>query len=50
MMSEEILNFIAENVPSGTPMIPIEKAAHHVLLDQPLELAKAIREIAINWI
>ena len=49
-MSEEILNFIAENVPSGTPMIPIEKAEHHVLLDQPLELAKAIREIAINWI
>ena len=50
MMSDEILNFIAENVPSGTPMIPIEKAAHHVLLDQPLELAKAIEEIAIKWI
>ena len=50
MMSDEILNFIAENVPEGTPMIPIEKAAHHVLLDQPLELAKAIEEIAIKWI
>ena len=50
MMSDEILNFIAENVPTGTPMIPIEKAAHHVLLDQPLELAKAIEEIAIKWI
>ena len=31
-------------------MISIEKAADHVLLDQPLELAKAIEEIAIKWI
>ena len=41
MMSEEILSFIRENVPEGTPMVPIEKAAHHVLLDQPLKLAEA---------
>ena len=50
MMTEEILNFIKENVPEGTPMIPIEKAAHHVLLDQPLELAKAIKDIASKWV
>ena len=50
MMTDEILNFIKENVPSGTPMIPIKKAAHHVLLDQPLELAEAIKGVARNWI
>ena len=50
MMTDEILNFIKENVPSGTPMIPIKKAAHHVLLDQPLELAEAIKGVAKNWI
>ena len=50
MMTDEILNFIKENVPSGTPMIPIKKAAHHVLLDQPLELVEAIKGVAKNWI
>ena len=50
MMTDEILNFIKENVPSGTPMIPIKKAAHHVLLDQPIELAEAIKGVAKNWI
>ena len=50
MMTDEILNFIKENVPSETPMIPIKKAAHHVLLDQPLELAEAIKGVAKNWI
>ena len=50
MMTDEILNFIKENVPSGTPMIPIKKAAHHVLLDHPLELAEAIKGVAKNWI
>jgi len=36
--------------PEGTPIKPIEKAAHHVLLDQPLELAEAINDIAKSWI
>ena len=49
MMTEEILNFIKSNVPEGTPMIAIEKAAHHILLDQPLTLAEAIRGIAKDW-
>ena len=49
MMTEEILNFIKSNVPEGTPMIAIEKAAHHILLDQPLRLAGAIRGIAKDW-
>ena len=38
------------NVPDGTPMIAIEKAAHHILLDQPLELAAAIKNIAKKWV
>jgi hypothetical protein len=31
-------------------MIAIEKAAHHILLDQPLELAAAIKNIAKKWV
>lgn len=50
LMSEEILQFINENIPEGTPVIPIQKAAHHVLLDQPLELAGAIKDIAKSWL
>ena len=50
MMTDEILTFIQENVPPGTPMVPIKKAAHHVLLDQPLELAETIKGIAKKWI
>ena len=50
MMTEEILGFIKDNVPDGTPMIAIEKAAHHILLDQPLELAAAIKDIAKKWV
>ena len=50
LMTEEIVNYITENVPDGTPIMPIQKAAHHVLLDQPIELAASIREIAISWL
>ena len=50
MMSEEILNFIKDNVSGNTPMIAIEKAAHHILLDQPLTLAEEIKKIAKKWI
>ena len=50
MMTDEILNFMRENVPEGTPMLAIEKAAHHVLLDQPFHLAKALNEFAKKWV
>ena len=50
MMTDEILNFMRENVPEDTPMLAIEKAAHHVLLGQPLDLATAIKDIAKKWI
>ena len=50
MMTEEILNFIKENVPQGTPIIPVEKAAHHVPLDQPQELVESIKVITKDWV
>jgi pimeloyl-ACP methyl ester carboxylesterase len=50
MMTEEILNFIKDNVPDNTPMVAIKKAAHHILLDQPLVLADAIKDMARKWI
>ncbi len=49
MMNEEILNFINENVPQNTPIIPVNQAAHHVPLDQPQELVKSIKLIAKDW-
>ena len=50
MMTEEILNFIKENVPQGTPIIPVEKAAHHVPLDQPQKLVESIKVITKGWV
>ena len=50
MMTEEILNFIKENVPQGTPIIPVEKAAHHVPLDQPQKLVESIKVITKDWV
>ena len=50
MMTEEILNFIKDNVPDNTPMVAIKKAAHHILLDQPLVLADTIKDMARKWI
>jgi pimeloyl-ACP methyl ester carboxylesterase len=49
MMTDEILNFIKENVPQDTPIIPIDQAAHHVPLDQPQELVKSIKLITKGW-
>jgi len=49
MMSDEILDFIKENVPQNTPIIPVDRAAHHVPLDQPQELVKSIKLIAKDW-
>ena len=46
---EEILEFIKENVPQNRPLIPVDRAAHHVPLDQPLELVKSIKLITKSW-
>ena len=32
-----------------TKVIEIKEAHHHVLLDRPIELAKAIKKIDLNW-
>ena len=32
-----------------TPIIEIEGAYHHVLLDKPIELAETIKEIGKDW-
>jgi pimeloyl-ACP methyl ester carboxylesterase len=49
MMTDEILDFIKENVPQNTPIIPVDRAAHHVPLDQPQELVKSIKLITKGW-
>ena len=50
MMTDEILTYIKDNVPSNTPIIPIKNAAHHVPLDQPQELVNSIKLIAREWL
>ncbi len=50
MMTDEILTYIKDNVPSNTPIIPIKNAAHHVPLDQPQELVNSIKLIVREWL
>ena len=45
----EILAFMADVLPKGTPFIPIPDADHHVLADQPLALVGALRGALALW-
>ncbi|MBA3054971.1 MAG: alpha/beta hydrolase [Sphingomonadales bacterium] len=45
----EILEFLLDVLPAGTPFIPIPDADHHVLADQPLALIGALRGVLALW-
>jgi pimeloyl-ACP methyl ester carboxylesterase len=49
MFSDEILNYARSCVKKGTRVIPIENAAHHVPLDQPVKLVEEILRMADKW-
>lgn len=49
LITEPILNYMKSKFPKDTPMIEIKGAHHHVLLDKPIELARAIIKITEEW-
>ena len=49
LMSEEIINYMKQEIDSETQMICIENAQHHVILDQPLRTVEEIKNIVRLW-
>ena len=49
MFSKDILEYIKSNVKKGTRIIPIEDAAHHIPLDQPIKLVEEILRMTDKW-
>lgn len=45
----EVLEFLHDVLPEGTPFIPIPDADHHVLADRPLALIGALRAALAFW-
>ena len=44
-MTPAILDRLRRDMPSGTPVIGLPEAGHHVMLDQPIATAVALRSI-----
>ena len=49
MFSDEILNYARSSAKKGTRIIPIEDAAHHIPLDQPVKLVQEILRMIDKW-
>ena len=49
MFSDEILNHARSSAKKGTRIIPIEDAAHHIPLDQPVKLVQEILRMIDKW-
>ena len=49
LVTKPILNYMKSKFKEDTPIIEIEGAYHHVLLDKPIELAETIKEISRDW-
>jgi pimeloyl-ACP methyl ester carboxylesterase len=49
IVTPQRLTEIAAQAPLGTPFIGIPQAGHHVMLDQPLALATAMRTVLACW-
>ena len=45
MMSPKVIKYLKEQTQGGVPIVEIKDAYHHVMLDQPLDLAKAIEDL-----
>jgi pimeloyl-ACP methyl ester carboxylesterase len=49
MMQEQDIERMRSLLPSGTPVIEIPEAYHHVPIDQPLALVAVIRALLAGW-
>ena len=49
LLPPEVLAYMRSVAPPSTPFVAIPEADHHVLLDQPLALAAALRTLLATW-
>ena len=49
MFSNDILSGAESSAKKGTRIIPIEDAAHHIPLDQPVKLVEEILRMIDKW-
>lgn len=49
LVDAEVLDFVREMAPSGSPMIEVPEAAHHLMLDQPLAFVGALKGLFAAW-
>ena len=49
MFSDDILSYAKSSAKKGTRIIPIEDAAHHIPLDQPVKLVEEILRMIDKW-
>ena len=49
LVPQEGLDFTRQFIPSGTPMIALPDAQHHLMLDQPLATVAALRALLAAW-
>lgn len=49
LIGKKQLAYISSLMPSGSPVVEIPQAAHHMMLDQPLAFIAAVRSIIECW-
>jgi pimeloyl-ACP methyl ester carboxylesterase len=49
LVRPEIVKHMSAVAPRGAPLVPIPEADHHVMLDQPLAFAAALRALLAGW-
>ena len=49
LVDEEVLAYVRERAPAGSPMIELPEAAHHLMLDQPLAFVGALKGLFAAW-
>ena len=48
-VSHELAEYMADLAGPGTPLVELQGAHHHVLLDEPLALVEVVEEILASW-
>jgi pimeloyl-ACP methyl ester carboxylesterase len=49
LVDDEILTYMQDLLPPGSPQMAIPDADHHVMIDQPLAFVGALRGLLAGW-
>ena len=49
LMRHEDAAYTLSLMPSGTPLIEVPEAYHHVMIDQPLAFVAALKGLLAGW-